>query len=124
MDGLKPGRIVYFVFDEQAALSVNGRYADARTPRGIDLIVAKSGAQIHVGNRVAAEDVCPAMVTAVFGDSGICNLKVMLDGNDLYWATSVEFREDKRPRSWHWMFEGQQLRYRPDRVEVGTTPAA
>ena len=122
MEGLKPGRIVYFVFDEPAELTVNGGYSDANSSAGIDLMMSKSGAQIHVGNRVRTGDICPAMVTAVFGEPGICNLKVMLGGSDTYWATSVEFREDHRPNSWHWMFEGQRTRYQPDRTEVTATP--
>lgn len=119
MEGLKPGRIVYFVLDEMHARSINGRYADAHSPAGVDATVKKSGVQIHVGNRVHAGDICPAMVTAVHTDTGLCNLKVMLDGNDIYWATSVDYHTDKRHGSWHWMFDGQAERYRPDRVERG-----
>ena len=123
MEGLKPGRIVYFVLDSVAELSINGRYGDARSPTGIEAITQKSGVQIHVGNQVRVGSICPAMVTAVFGDSGICNLKVMLDGNDSYWATSVEYSEEKKPRSWHWMFGGQRTRYQPDRTEVAQSQA-
>ena len=73
----------------------------------------------HIGNSVNVGEVLPAMVTRVFGDQGICNLKVMLDGSDTFWATSVEHDQDtKRPSTWHWMFEGQQTRYRPDRTEA------
>ena len=122
-EGLKPGRIVYFVVDQQAELSINGRYADANSPAGVSLIVSQSVAQVHVGNRVHAGEIIPAMVTAVFGTQGICNLKVMLDGNDTYWATSVSYNAEKAQRSWHWMFKGQNTRYRPDRVETSVPSA-
>lgn len=117
MEGLKPGRIVYFVLDENAKRHINRRYDDANSQAGIEMMMAKSGAQIHVGSRVLAGDVCPAMVTAV-RDGDVCNLKVMLDGNDTYWATSIPYADNRLPGSWHWMFEGQQTRYKPDRVEA------
>ncbi len=118
-DGLKPGRIVYFVFDEQSAQEVMRRRTDGAS------IAARmkqspptwpAGAMAHIGNPVKAGAVCPAMVVATWGGTSI-NLKVMLDGADDYWATSVEFSEEKKPRSWHWLFEGQATRYKPDRVE-------
>ena len=118
-EGLKPGRIVYFVFDEQSADEVMRR----RTT-GISIAERMkqdppawpAGAMAHVGNGVAAGDVYPAMVVRVFMPSSV-NLKVMLDGSDTYWATSVAFSTEKQPRTWHWMFEGQAERYTPDRVE-------
>lgn len=30
----------------------------------------------------------------------------------------VLFSEEAQPGTWHWMFDGQQTRYQPDRVEV------
>lgn len=105
MEGLKPGRIVYFVFDEQTAMETNRRRTGNIGAPGWS-----PGAQAHVGNSVAAGEIAPAMVVRVWSD--VCvNLKVMLDGTDVYWATSVSYAEDKRPRSWHWMFEGQAGRY-------------
>ena len=110
MEGLKPGRIVYFVFDEQSAGDVNRRYQHAREHRKEHEDRA-NGVQLHIGNPVAAGDICPAMVLRVWGDSGCSNLKVMLDGTDDFWATSVNYDEAKGPRTWHWMFEGQAGRY-------------
>ncbi len=69
------------------------------------------GAQAHVGSAVQAGDVCPAMVLRVWNGLGCSNLKVMLDGSDEYWATSVSYDEDKRDGSWHWMFPQQSTRY-------------
>ena len=125
MDGLKPGRIVYFVFDAQSASEVNRRRTTGasialRMKYGDDpqLKAWPAGAQAHIGNDVQAGDVYPAMVVRVWDQAaGTVNLKVMLDGSDEYWATSVRFDAEKSPRSWHWMFEGQQVRYQPDRVE-------
>ena len=113
MEGLKRGRIVYFVFDEPCANEVNRRRA-----REDDVNPWPQAAQRHIGSSVHEGDIVPAMVTRVHNESGICNLKVMLDGSDTFWATSVEFQKDKRSRSWHWMFEGQQTRYRPDGTEA------
>ncbi len=125
-DGLKPGRIVYFVFDERSAAEVMRRRTDgasiaARMKQ--DPPAWPAGAQAHIGNPVQAGDICPAMVVATWGSDSV-NLKVMLDGCDEYWATSVGFDKEKRPRSWHWIFEGQATRYKPDRVEKEATDAA
>ena len=122
MEGLKPGRIVYFVFDEQSASEVNQRrttvasIAERITQQVVTLEQSTVpqwplGAQAHIGNEVRAGDICPAMVLKVWGESGCSNLKVMLDGSDDFWATSVNYDEAKTPRTWHWMFEGQSTRY-------------
>lgn len=121
MKGLMLGTIVYFIFDEQAAREVNRRRDDcrrddARTIDGAATIIARSGAQFHVGTRVRVGDICPAMVTALFREKedGVCNLRVMLDGNDVYWATEVEYDGTTyRPRSWHWMLDGPVTWQRP-----------
>lgn len=43
----------------------------------------------HVGNYVQEGDVFPAVVVQVHAESVVtCNLQVLLDGNDTYWATS------------------------------------
>lgn len=133
MDGLVPGRIVYYVFDEQSAAEVMRRRTTAKSIADrmkssvptVDGDVPSIygwpvGAQAHIGNDVHAGDVYPAMVIRVWGSSGCSNLKVMLDGSDTYWATSVNYAEWApeaeslpTPRSWHWMFSGQAKRYDP-----------
>ena len=116
MEGLVLGRIVYFVFDAESAEEVN-RCRRTLTPTIAERIAEAAwppGAQRHIGNYMAAGDICPAMVVRVESLTNV-NLKVMLDGTDVYWATSVEFDPGKRHRSWHWMFEGQAARYTPDR---------
>ena len=107
MEGLKPGRIVYFVFDEQSAAEVNRRRTTSASIAERNgkppYPLWPAGAQAHIGNEVSAGDICPAMVLKVWGqESGCSNLKVMLDGSDDFWATSVNFDADKKLRSWHW----------------------
>lgn len=53
------------------------------------------------GNHVRAGEEYPAVVVRTFGsDMGTSNLKVMLDGNDDYWATSRI--EGNDTGMWHW----------------------
>ncbi|MFD3835300.1 hypothetical protein ACFWWC_03460 [Streptomyces sp. NPDC058642] len=53
----------------------------------------------HIGNWVQAGDVCPAIVVRVHAESTVtCNLRVLLDGSDAYWATSRAEGED--PGQW------------------------
>ena len=119
MDGLVPGRIVYFVFNEQAAAEVMRRRTNgqsiAERMRAIPP-AWPAGAQAHIGNEIKAGDIYPAMVLRVYGSGGCSNLRVFLDGNDDYWGTSVNHDSGKAPYSWHWMFDGQQKRYTPDNV--------
>ncbi len=127
MEGLKPGRIVYFVFSQQAVEEVmRRRTTGASIAERIVLRTWPLGAQAHIGNAVQAGDIYPAMVVRVEArsENGHVNLKVMLDGSDDYWAPSVPFDLVKRPYSWHWMFEGQATRYKPDRVEKESTTNA
>lgn len=135
MDGLTTGRIVYFVFDAQSAEEVmrrrtTGSAIATRMQTSVpsvdgdapSIYAWPAGAQAHIGNDVRAGDICPAMVVAVAGGD-VVNLKVMLDGADEYWATSVHYDADKLQRSWHWMFAGQSGRYTPDRAKPpATTP--
>lgn len=107
MEGLKPGRIVYFVFGQASAENVELRRSDYQ----------------RVGNTVACGDIYPAMVVRVCDECGTVNLKVMLDGNDDFWAASVPFDAAKGVDTWHWMFEGQSTRYRPDRTESAAAPS-
>lgn len=120
MEGLKPGRIVYYVFSEQAADEVNRRrtsgasIAERMEPPDIFDHVTKErwpvGAMAHIGNPVLDGDILPAMVVRVHPDDTV-NLKVMLDGTDVYWARNVAMSGQLAPGSWHWMFEGQSTRY-------------
>ena len=44
----------------------------------------------------------PAIVTNVFGEGALVNLKVFTDGIYDTWRTSVHYSESKEPFSWHW----------------------
>ena len=119
MDGLVPGRIVYFVFNEQCAKEVMRRRTNAQAIAERMRAIPPAwpaGAQAHIGNDVKAGDIYPAMVLRVWGPGGCANLRVFLDGSDDYWATSINYEVDKREYSWHWMFDGQDKRYTPDRT--------
>ena len=100
MDGPVVGRIVYYVFDQRNIERVREQRLSGP---GEDIVAP--GNPIYEGDRVAA------VVTAVFGDEFV-NLKVFLDGPDLYWATDVKHDHAGEPGSWMWMFS-QQNRYVP-----------
>lgn len=98
------GRIVYYTISEQDAEQINKRRADARNlnAAGVTLASQGLGPQIHIGNRVEAGDVYPAMIVRTWG-SEACHsqqLQVFLDGNDTFWATSVSEGEGQRRWSW------------------------
>ena len=57
------------------------------------------GAQAHIGNEVKAGDIFPMIVTKVWSP-GYVNGQVFLDGNDCFWATSVE--EGVEGHYWQW----------------------
>ena len=95
MDGLVSGRLVYFVADAATADSIRQQRAD-------------SG---RYGNVVREGEIIPAVVVKVWdATAGYVNLKLLLDGPDAYWATSVFYSAEQPPRSWHWMYDGQATR--------------
>ena len=111
MELLRPGCTVYFVFYELSATKVNRRRTSSeRIAALIDDEKWPFGAQAHIGTRVLAGDVCPAIVVRIAEGPGIvCNLKVMLDGSDTYWARLVDYSAAKEPGTWHWVFEGRYV---------------
>lgn len=100
------GRIVHYKLNEGDAEAINRRredyrlYRRASTASGIAAV--GTGDQVHVGNGVKAGDVFPAMVVRRWGDAPTSSvqLQVFLDGNDTYWATSVN--EGEGERQWRW----------------------
>jgi hypothetical protein len=91
-------QIVCYTLADHDAEEINRRRDDFTTATPTN-----TGFQGHVGNYAEAGDVLPAMIVRVFdpdGETGTCNLKVMLDGNDDYWATSRKFGDG--PGEWHW----------------------
>lgn len=132
MDGLVPGRIVYFVFTAAQAEEVNRRRTNGLSIVGrFNTLVPSTqgdfssiaawpeGAQAHIGNAVSEGTIAPAMIVAVNGPSGNSNLKVMLDGTDVYWAISRDYDAAGALGTWHWMFDGQNTRYDPKAPTLG-----
>lgn len=62
------------------------------------------GAQAHIGNDVKAGDVFPLIITRVWGDQpgSAFNGQLLLDGNDVYWLTSISIQAEPRPGAAHW----------------------
>ena len=80
------GRIVHYTLSDIDATLIQGRRS-------------------HVGtsaNMVAAGQTFPAIVVRTYdGGTGV-NLRVMLDGDDTYWATSRTQGEPGTPATWAW----------------------
>lgn len=93
------GRIVHYMLSGLDADQINKRRRDA-SQSGIS--AQNSGAQVHVGNSVSAGDVYPLVITRVWPGSsnGSVNGQVLLDGNDLFWATSVSEGTGQRQYQW------------------------
>jgi hypothetical protein len=90
--------------DDFAAFNRSHRHAD-HEPGSFP---GRSGHIGHFGNQVSEGDSYPAVVVRTFGGSTV-NLKVLLDGNDDYWATSRA--EGDEPGQWSWplLVTGQPL---------------
>jgi len=99
------GRTVLYVLNEADAEAINRR----RTSSGSIAERIKEdkwpiGAQAHIGNGAQTGDICPAVAVRIFShtDNPPVNLQVLLDGNDIYWATSRHEDAAKVPGTWHW----------------------
>lgn len=96
------GRIVYFKLANWHAEEIN-----RRRKHGAESLDyhrwKKNGTMVHCGNAVAAGQVVPAMIVAVWGNTPTCavNLKLFLDGSDAHWITSVSVGE--KDGDYHWM---------------------
>jgi hypothetical protein len=106
------GRTVHYTLNEQDAAEINRRRTSgaliaarmkASVPAvqggGGDIYGWPAGAQAHIGNDAQAGQVYPAVSVRVWSP-GMANLQVMLDGNDVYWATSRH--EGTEPGTWAW----------------------
>lgn len=98
------GRTVHYRLSQQDADAINKRRADAlnRNAAGVTLASQELGAQIHTGNHATAGEVYPMVITRVWGNepTSAVNGSVFLDGNDLYWATSVTCGDGERHFTW------------------------
>lgn len=96
--GPSPGRIVQYRLTESDANDINRRRKDFHQSRSTD---QQTGFIGHVGNHAADGDVYPAVIVRVWNESTVtCNLQVLLDGNDTYWATSRA--EGESVGNWAW----------------------
>ena len=96
------GRIVWYVLAADDAAKINKRRHDANAHLDYHRSNA-TGVMVHVGNEAKEGAIYPAMVVETFGDkpNSRVNLKVELDGNDSFWATSIIVGEG--PGHYHWM---------------------
>jgi hypothetical protein len=90
-----PGSIVLYTLTQYDADAINRRrkdFNDYRKAGGPD-----TGHVAHVGNHAYAGDVYPAVVVRVWGNlsNDSVNLSVLLDGNDIFWATSRTQGDDQ-----------------------------
>jgi hypothetical protein len=69
------GRIVHYRLSTADVEQINDRNPSHRGTR-------------QIRNHVEAGQVLPAVVVATFGSVSTANLKVLLDGEECYWATS------------------------------------
>lgn len=92
------GRIVHYRLTEHDANDINRRRKDFHTSGSAQ---DRTGFVGHVGNQAAEGDLFPAVIVRVWDESTVtCNLQVLLDGTDNYWATSrAEGTETGR---WSW----------------------
>lgn len=104
------GRTVLYTLSEQDAAEINrrrttGQSIAERMKYGDDpqLKAWPAGAQAHIGNSAEAGQVYPAVSVRVWSP-GMVNLQVMLDGTDVYWATSRH--EGTEPGTWAWPARG------------------
>ncbi|MEU3683785.1 hypothetical protein AB0E99_22995 [Streptomyces sp. NPDC030592] len=92
------GRIVHYRLTKHDADDINRRRNDFHTSRSAE---DRTGFVGHVGNSVQGGDVFPAVIVRVWNESTVtCNLQVLLDGTDTYWATSRE--EGTGVGRWAW----------------------
>jgi hypothetical protein len=98
------GRMVSYRLSQKNADDINKRRIDAITHMQ-DHRDNSNGVIVHYGNRVAAGQPFPMIITAVHSVSaGLVNGHVILDGNDSLWAISVfeDVTGLEGPGSWSW----------------------
>ena len=100
---MKPtiGRIVHYRLSAYDANAINARRKDAKEKLPWHHAI-RSGAQVHVGNDVAAGEVYPLVITRLWGDTpeSCFNGQLLLDGNDLFWVTSTSIGEGPAKAFW------------------------
>ena len=108
------GRIVHYRLDANDAEQINRRRTTGHSiSERMKIQVSEmecvtpilgwpTGAQAHIGNEAHEGDVHPMIITKTWGDTptSAVNGQVMLDGNDVLWATSVSVGEGPHSFSW------------------------
>lgn len=100
---IKPtvGRIVLFKLSKADADEINKRRDDVAVyHKSYPELNVDTGFQVHVGSPAYAGQVLPMIIVAVWGET-LVNGKVFLDGNDDFWALSIEKGEEDH--RWDWM---------------------
>ncbi len=97
---LSIGRVVHYKLSEADATQINKRRDDFREFVKNSESYPSDGYVAHVGNAVKAGDVFPATIVRVWESAQTCNLQVLLDGTDTFWACSVG--EGDTERHWIW----------------------
>lgn len=99
------GRIVHFELSDQDASEINRRRTNSRLiaeRMNADPPAWPSGAQAHIGNEAKSGQMFPMLIVQVWGSTptSCVNGQVFLDGNDVFWATSVSAGEG--PHTFRW----------------------
>jgi hypothetical protein len=90
------GDIVLYRLTEGDAAHINPWRRDFHQSGSAE---SRTGFVGHIGNSVQAGDLFPAVVVRVHAESTVtCNLRVLLDGSDTWWATSRAEGDD--PGRW------------------------
>lgn len=99
---LSVGRIVLYVLCDSDVQQINRRRTNGERIRKM-MSEGKwpEGAQAHIGNPVAVSEIFPAVVIRAWTETN-GNMKVLLDGNDELWATSIDEGAEAEPGTWHW----------------------
>lgn len=92
------GDVVLYTLADLDAQRINQRRADATR----NVTAVTDGSQVYAGNRVSAGEVYPMVITRVWGTTpaSAVNGQVLLDGNDVLWATSISAGDGEAHFSW------------------------
>ena len=95
------GRIVHYTLRADQAAAINAQRKAARD-HSKSLHCPMDGTMAHTGNSCREGDVFPMMIVQTWGNqpNSAVNGQVYLDGNDIFWATSVSVGEG--PGTWAW----------------------
>lgn len=119
------GRVVLYCLHRADISDINRRRRDASAKFHLHEW-QRNGLQLHVGNEVNEGDVFPAIVVRTWGKDAdsLVNLKVLLDGNDDFWATSRGVSDGPSPGKYHWMDyqKGQAAKTEALEAQLGDPP--